>query len=38
MTFYADNGVPDGVLLVDDVTPVLDGRDAARRIHPAGAR
>jgi hypothetical protein len=26
------------VLLVDDATPVLDGRDAARRIHPAGAR
>jgi predicted metal-dependent enzyme (double-stranded beta helix superfamily) len=38
MTFYADVGVRDAVMLVDDVTPVLDGRDAARRIHPAGAR
>lgn len=38
MTFYEDgSGVPDRVLAVADETPLLDGRELARLLHPSAA-
>jgi predicted metal-dependent enzyme (double-stranded beta helix superfamily) len=35
MTFYDEDGVPDGVLVVEDEAPVLRGAAASLALHPS---